>query len=84
MTYEEAIRKLKQQKYSEYIMNGLEENNIVRALSIAIKAIELQIPTKPKPYVLNSYLDACPSCGMLIHNDCKCCDCGQKIDWSDN
>ena len=53
------------------------------ALSVAIQALEKQIPKKPKTddrYVM--YI--CPRCNEFIKiNKNYCMNCGQKLDWSD-
>ena len=53
------------------------------ALEMAIKALEKQIPKKPKTddrYVM--YI--CPCCNDFIKVSHNCCqNCGQAIDWSD-
>ena len=53
------------------------------AVDIAIKALEKQIPKKPKTddrYVM--YI--CPRCNEFIKiNKNYCMNCGQKLDWSD-
>ena len=53
------------------------------AVDMAIKALEMQIPKKPKTddrYVM--YI--CPRCNEFIKiNKNYCMNCGQKLDWSD-
>ena len=57
------------------------------AYGIAIKALEKQIPKKPRFYAHNYY---CSVCDNLVGNNefewrrFKYCDtCGQRLDWSD-
>ena len=54
-----------------------------RALKVAIRALEKQIPKKPKTddrYVM--YI--CPRCNEFIKiNKNYCMNCGQKLDWSE-
>lgn len=63
-----------------------------KALDIAIKAIEKQIPKKPKnkkysfyPHstLLKSKYGKCPVCKSIQVDDEYCANCGQKLDWSD-
>ena len=67
---------------SEYKFHG-ECSVFGEALTIAIKALEKQIPKKPKiddRYVM--YI--CPCCNDFIKVSHNCCqNCGQAIDWSD-
>ena len=67
---------------SEYKFHG-ECSVFGEALTIAINALEKQIPKKPKTddrYVM--YI--CPCCNDFIKvNHNYCTNCGQAIDWSD-
>ena len=67
---------------SEYKFHG-ECSVFGEALTIAINALEKQIPKKPKTddrYVM--YI--CPCCNDFIKVSHNCCqNCGQKLDWSD-
>ena len=56
-------------------------------IDVAIKALEKQIPKKPRFYAHNYY---CSVCDNLVGNNefewqrFKYCDvCGQKLDWSE-
>ena len=56
-------------------------------IDVAIKALEKQIPKKPRFYAHNYY---CSVCDNLVGNNefewqrFKYCDvCGQKLDWGD-
>ena len=66
---------------SEYKFHG-ECSVFGEALTIAINALEKQIPKKPKTddrYVM--YI--CPCCNDFIKVSHNCCqNCGQAIDWS--
>ena len=53
------------------------------ALQISVKALEKQIPRKPKTND-NYIMYICPCCNNFIklcRNYCE--NCGQKLDWSD-
>lgn len=88
MTYEEAIKKIKQ--FGLYHAIGDLPNSVftVQAFKLAIEALEKQIPKKP--VLENRYIGHynCPIC----NEDCTydtvfkypyCPFCGQAIDWSD-
>ena len=66
---------------SEYKFHG-ECSVFGEALTMAINALEKQIPKKPKTddrYVM--YI--CPCCNDFIKVSHNCCqNCGQAIDWS--
>lgn len=71
----EAIECLKSNKpTSGYVM-------LQESIDMAIKALEKQIPKK----VINRCMFCeCPTCGNVeIQSSSYCCDCGQKLDWSD-
>ena len=60
------------------------------AFSVAINALEKQIPKKPKSItsVENSMYVKCPTCKLttVLYDGCVmeyCKNCGQAIDWSD-
>lgn len=67
---------------SEYKFHG-ECSVFGEALTMAINALEKQIPKKPKTddrYVM--YI--CPCCNDFIKVSHNCCqNCGQKLYWSD-
>lgn len=60
-------------------------------VKVVTKALEKQIPTKPKLAILGHYPDArmCPSCGTLVRIKMSdivldyCPYCSQAIDWSE-
>ena len=76
MTESEAIKELQVGYLGD-------TEDLVQAKHIAIKALEKQIPKKPKiddRYVM--YI--CPCCNDFIKVRHNCCqNCGQAIDWSD-
>ena len=79
---------------SEYKFHG-ECSVFGEALTIAINALEKQIPKKPEPINYKKYMDSvknanflrgaywCPGCKHVIRSGDYCEDCGQKLDWSD-
>ena len=68
----------------------------IKALDIAIEALEKQSPKKPTyegdgyapdgTFIWDEWL--CPNCGSgyeVDYDDYSCCpNCGQRIDWSEN
>lgn len=54
------------------------------AFSVAINALEKQIPKKPI-FTEDKQFALCPCCDMkgLIDKQKYCDNCGQKLDWSD-
>lgn len=92
MTYEQAIKQLE----DDALFKGASEeiNPLYAAYTVAIDAMEKQIPKKPKEYEDKYY--ACPVCGnVLLHKWEKypekltdkndglpyCLGCGQALDW---
>lgn len=65
------------------------------AITLAIKALEKQIPNKPTPIDYEKYTDVidnakflkgaywCPNCKHVVKSGTFCEDCGQKLDWGD-
>ena len=59
------------------------------AIDEAIKAVEKQIPKKPKLHrkfevlgiIHEIYL--CPSCGAMLDNEDYCMSCGQVLGWQE-
>lgn len=52
--------------------------------SLAIEAMEKQIPKKPNDYYKGSADKKCAVCGTLVfERDRYCPRCGQAIDWSE-
>jgi rubrerythrin len=79
---------------------GLKESSVkrvVKARDLAIKALEKQIPRKPRKtdsyrgVLKRVYAYVCPTCGNAClekymnerQNTTFCWDCGQKLDWSE-
>lgn len=83
MTASEAVRRIKEHNR---IHNKKERQAILitEALNMAVKALEKQIPMKPKyRYIRGSGFPYCPVCDENVLCDSYCPKCGQKIDWSD-
>ena len=90
MTYEEAIEIL--QEEHDFCQ---EMSYVIKALQMAIEALEKQIPNTPKvkEETYSRFYD-CPSCGGYLVSEidgelCSgkkykyCYSCGQALDWSD-
>lgn len=81
MIHEEAIR----------VLNAIRDEggwtaNAYDSLTLAIEALEKQIPKKPNDkFNVPGYVLAygiCPSCNRGVNSDMKfCSECGQAIDW---
>lgn len=95
MTPIDAIRRIKEHNEIHSKKERHEHEEYVEALQIAVKAIEKQIPYKPKEYEDKFF--AC-HCGNVLLMKWKkyptelttkseglpyCLACGQAIDWSD-
>lgn len=94
MEIREAIKFLKER--IETANDYPEAKEYGKALRIAVKALEKQIPKKP---IMKQYFEdleekylCCPTCGEILTDripaDNKtfcfhCMNCGQKLDWSD-
>ena len=88
MTNEEAIRRITEHNR----INQRREPRsvyITEALHMAVVALEKQIPKRPikRSFIVGckeaTPLNGCPTCKEILHRIGNCCDCGQKIDWSD-
>ena len=62
----------------------------IKALDIAIEALEKQLPKKPidKSCVKDNdtiygYIGMCPSCNGIVDDSMIVCDCTQVLDWSE-
>ena len=88
MTYEEAIEYITERYVTMSMCLTLDEcRKHNKAISIAIEALEKQIPKKP----LHMYKNYCPICkedGWILWDDAipndmdaYCGKCGQAIDW---
>ena len=77
MTYEHAIKQLE----DDALFKGASEeiNPLYAAYTVAIDAMEKQIPTKVSSSGLT---DKCGSCmESLTHQSKYCPWCGQRLDW---
>ena len=101
MTENEAIEKLKNMRLFMQIEDKSNDCKFTeddyKANEMAIKALEKQIPKKPRKtdsyrgVLKKVYAYVCPTCGNAClekymnerQNTMFCCDCGQKLDWSD-
>lgn len=93
MTESEAINEL----HKIRPRGGIIPQKRAEALDVAIQALEKQIPKKPRKtdsyrgVLKKVYAYVCPTCGNTClekymnerQNTMFCCDCGQKLDWSD-
>ncbi|MFW5670521.1 MAG: hypothetical protein ACOCM4_15070 [Acetivibrio ethanolgignens] len=84
MTNQEAIKTLKIAK-AEVEWNYPMDYAV--AIETAIEALEKQIPKKPvkKSFIIPyEGINVCPSCKEpLGGKKYYCCECGQKLDWSE-
>ncbi len=84
MTESEAIKIIKEKVCNNRCIpqlcnDGCMYENIKCAFSMAIKALEKQIPKKPTDRCMYK---ECPACGEVEIEFCKYCpSCGQKLDW---
>lgn len=81
MTYQEALDSLRYEIDEEGHCSYIEDE-----IHIAMKALEMQIPKKPKDHPLSD--GQCPSCNAVFDYDWKpkskyCQNCGQALDWGD-
>ena len=81
-----SIRKNREDGYLTHLSYGGKadehEEYTIEAYSVALNALEKQIPKKLKD---DGWL-YCPICGrdVLMDRFNYCPDCGQALDWSDN
>lgn len=94
MTESEAIKEL----HKIRPRGGIIPQKRAEALDMAIKALEKQIPKKPRKtdsyrgVLKRVYAYACPTCHNVClekymnerQNTTFCWDCGQHLDWSDD
>lgn len=82
METREAIKFLKERIETANDYPELKEYG--KALRVAVKALEKQMPNKPD-FTEDKEFALCPCCnGKGLLNKQKYCDnCGQKLDWSD-
>ena len=82
MTYEEAIKNINALN-AVCGQKGLYEAEFESALTLAILALEKQIPKKPYKDNENGVYEKehCPSCHRSLFPNDHHCECGQAIDW---
>lgn len=90
MTIEQAL-KIKQNWTAEQARNDLErllltdERPANKVIALACKALEKQIPKKPKLDNDNGIYETehCPNCYRKLFPNEHHCQCGQALDWGD-
>ena len=82
MTYEEAIKNINALN-AVCDQKGLYDAEFESALTLAILALEKQIPKKPYKDNENGVYEKehCPSCHRSLFPNDHHCECGQAIDW---
>ena len=95
MTTQEALKHLKEDSFIDFEEYGI--NGDLEALSVAIEALEKQIPKKPNKTVDTSWgikreVNVCPVCDYYLseinfigdgEKVSYCEVCGQAIDWEE-
>ena len=90
MTHEEAIEYITERYVTMSMCLTIDEcRKHNKAISMAIEALEKQIPKKP---TMGKYGHTeCACCGWIVESFCGdleqypfCPNCGQAIDWSDD
>ena len=93
MTASETIEWIKELKGSDEILEFYYAESFIKALDMAIWALEKQISKKPTPIDYEKYIDVidnarflrgaywCPNCKHVVKSGSFCSDCGQKLDW---
>ena len=89
MTYEEAIEYISERYVTMSMCLTLDEcRKHNKAISMAIEALEKQIPKKPLHMHKNYYCPICKEDGWMLWDDAipndmdeYCGKCGQAIDW---
>ena len=89
MTYEEAIEYITERYVTMSMCLSLDEcRKHNKAISMAIDALEKQIPKKPLHMHKNYYCPICKEDGWMLWDDAipndmdkYCGICGQAIDW---
>ena len=89
MTYEEAIEYITERYLTMSMCLTLDEcRKHNKAISMAIEALEKQIPKKPLHMHKNYYCPICKEDGWMLWDDAipndmdeYCGKCGQAIDW---
>ena len=93
MTNEEAIYRLRN---TAWLGNKSEEEETLKAIDMAVQALEKQIPKRPYrktihyPYMQDMDVCQCVTCLRRLRTtrttakgDAHCPKCGQAIDWSE-
>lgn len=84
MTVDEAIKQFKERLGIPDYKTQIPE--YYEAMELAVKALEKQIPKKPKEHCDNKKLHYCPCCGSYFGGTTgweRCWKCGQKLDWKE-
>ena len=92
MTYEEAIEYITERYVTMSMCLTIDEcRKHNKAISMAIEALEKQIPKKPLHMHKNYYCPICKEDGWMLWDDAVpndmdkyCGICGQAIDWEEN
>ena len=92
MTHEEAIEYITERYVTMSMCLTIDEcRKHNKAISMAIEALEKQIPKKPLHMHKNYYCPICKEDGWMLWDDAipndmdkYCGKCGQAIDWSDD
>ena len=93
MTYTEAVESIKKYICCEKPIQRHCQDSCLYEIencpySLAIEAMEKQIPKKPiikKSCKVNAFTLICPNCGAVLQSDSPHCrHCGQAIDWSED
>lgn len=87
MTREEAVRRIREFGLHHAIEDLPYSHYTVQAFKMAIEALEKQIPKKPKmphKYIREWECQRCKSYFAQLNDRPRyCCECGQRIDWSE-
>ena len=84
MTYEEAIKELKEWREFAEKRGSYYGEKAIPTYDLAIEALEKQIPKKPNDYYEDSVDDECAVWGTIVfERDRYCPRCGQAIDWGE-
>ena len=96
MDVKEAIRRIEEHNRIHFVKEYPRAIMITEALDMSIKALQKQIPMKPKRLNNKLLLDAgwiyeCPNCGCacgenkyhpdVTKDDIYCSQCGQRLDF---
>lgn len=80
---EDALEFFKKQSVLEQVVSNDEKS---RCFSLAVDALEKQIPKKPLEEKRYYGIGKCPTCNAVFMDNTTnyCGNCGQAIDWSDS